>query len=275
MFSGEKSYSRDAHYQNGESSMLDRTLLAAVAIVAVSAPAAHAYVITTTNTGTIAGNPAQEVFSESIQSGGSQTSFTTNWFVAPGTNGLPSGEAISGTGVFQILNFTTTDLTLQITLTNDTVLPAPSNSNFNDARITAIGLDVDPSVTGASLTTSGAVFDHLTTTGNFPAFKEVDVCIFSGINCAGGGASGLSGNGASETFAIDLTGSFGPDLQHLSVDLSDLSTKWQGSSPLSFELAGGPGSPGGSTPLPEPGTLALLGSFLIGLFLVRRRKVTG
>jgi hypothetical protein len=72
------------------------------------------------------------------------------------------------------------------------------------------------------------------------------------------GSVSCSGNGASDTFTIDLTGSFGPDLQHLAVDLSDLSTKWQGSSPLSFELAGGPGSPGGTTPLPEPGTLALL-----------------
>jgi hypothetical protein len=251
--------------------MLSRIFLAVVAIVAISAPSARAFVITTIDTGTTAGNPAQEVFTESIQSGGSQTSFTTNWSVAPGTNGLPSGEAISGTGTFQILNFTTTDLTLQITLTNNTVLPAPSSPNFNDARITAIGLDVDPAVTGASLTTPGAVFTQLTTTGNFPAFKEVDVCIYSGINCAGGKGTGLSGNGACDTFTIDLTGSFGPDLQHLAVDLSDVSTKWQGSSPLSFELAGGPG--GGTTPLPEPSTLALLGSALVGLFLARRRKV--
>src|SRR5579883_1337754 len=107
-------------------------LVAALALTALTINDARAFIITTSDTGTAAGNPAQEVFAETITSGGSQASFTTNWFVAAGTNGLPSGEAISGTGLFQIQSFTTTDLVLQITLTNNTVLPAGSSSNFND-----------------------------------------------------------------------------------------------------------------------------------------------
>jgi hypothetical protein len=244
-------------------------LLAAVALATFPTEDARAFIITSSDTGTAAGSPAQEVFAETITSGGSQTSFSTNWFVAAGTNGLPAGEAISGTGIFQVLSFTTTDLTLQITLTNNTALPAASNPNFNDARITAVGLDVDPAVTGATLTQPGTVFTNLTTTGNFPAFKQVDVCIYSGQNCSGGGNSGLTGNGATDTFTIDLSGDFACPLG-VCVTLEDLSTKWQGSSPLSFELAGSAG--GGTTPLPEPSSLALLSTALAGLGLLYRRR---
>ncbi len=181
---------------------------AAAAFATAPTGPARAFIITAVDTGTTAGSPAQEVFAYNVTSGGTQTSFTGKWFVPAGTNGLPAGEAISGTGLFNIVGFTTTDLTLQVTLTNNTALPAASNPNFNDARITAFGLDVDPAASGAKLTVPGAVFTHLTTTGKFPAFKEVDVCIFSGVNCAGGANTGLGGNGASDTFTIDLTGSF-------------------------------------------------------------------
>jgi hypothetical protein len=93
----------------------------------------------------------------------------------------------------------------------------------------------------------------------------VDICAFSGNNCAGGGNTGLT-NGASDTFTLDLTGgNFGPDNNHLSVALEDIATKWQGSNPLSFELPGVPGS----TAVPEPATLAFLGISLAGLGLLR------
>ncbi len=57
--------------------------------------------------------------------------------------------------------------------------------------------------------------------------------------------------------------------------LGDISTKWQGSSPLSFELPDSPAGGGGTTSLPEPGSLALFGSTLLVLGLLYRRRNRG
>jgi hypothetical protein len=236
----------------------------AIGVSAAPLSGAHAaliYNFTHTDLGFTQGNPAQEVFKETITTDGStitgKDSFTWTWKASTGT----PAQFVAGTGIFTVLAFTTSELKLQIKLTNNSTFPA-------DARLTALGLDVDPSVTGRTIS-GGSVFTDVSTS-NFPAFQQVDVCAFVGNNCAGAGNNGLT-NGASDTFTLDLTGgNFGPDNQHLSVDLEDIATKWQGSSPLSFELPGVPG--GGSTSVPEPASLALLGFSLIGLGLLSRRK---
>jgi hypothetical protein len=224
------------------------------------AHAALIYNFTPTDLGFTGGNPAQEVFKETITTDGStitgKDSFTWTWKASTGT----AGQFVAATGVFTVLAFTTSELKLQIKLTNNSTFPA-------DARLTSLGLDVDPAVAGHTIS-GGSVFTQVGTS-NFPSFQEVDICAFAGNNCAGGGNNGLT-IGASDTFTLDLTGgNFGPDNNHLSVALEDIATKWQGSNPLSFELPGVPGVP---TAVPEPATLALLGFTLAGLGLLRRRK---
>jgi PEP-CTERM motif len=234
-------------------------LAVAAVIAAMPLSSAGAFVFTTTDTHTTGGNPAQEIFTETITSDGSlgstgsgpPTSFGVNWHASTGPFTYVDANA-----TITIQKFTSSELKFQVAVTND--------SNFGTARLAAIGFDV-PSVTAETIS-GGSVFTKVGNS-NFPAFHNIDVCAYSGNNCAGGRKDGLI-DGDSNTFVLDLTapsGSFGSP-NALKVTLDALAAKWQGERPLSFELPGRPRK------IPEPTSLALLGVALAGFAAFRRRR---
>jgi len=145
---------------------------------AIPLAGAGAYVFTKTDTGTTGGNPAQEVFTETIQSdgtagstgSGAPTSFNVNWHASTGGSTFVDANA-----TISVLTFTSSELKLQVAITND--------SNFTSARLTAVGFDVDPAVSNQTIS-GGSVFTHVSTS-NFPSFQEVDICAYSGNKLRG------------------------------------------------------------------------------------------
>lgn len=155
------------------------------------------------------------------------------------------------TGSLSVLvtGLTATTAALSVSVANTTPPSEPS------ARLTGFGWNSTPSATGGTETSS--VYS-LFVNSNFPAFSTIDVCLSSGPSCAGGGSGGLSPQ-QSDSFTMALS-----YLTTVGLDFSTFAAKFQ-TDFGSFEVAGTP------TPVPEPGTLALLGVGLLGMASLRRR----
>ena len=128
-------------------------------------------------------------------------------------------------------------------------------------------MGVSPNPTGVTFTdTADAGFTNAKVQSgqqNYPGgFKNIDICVFT-QGCSGGSQGSALAAGAADTFTLVIAGAF---TGH-TVTLAPFPIKFQ-TSGGSFEFAGGQE---GST-VPEPGTVLLLSSGLIGLGLNRWRK---
>ena len=181
-------------------------------------------------------------------------------------------EGLLATGSITVSGFNSSQLTMLITLENDSIGP------LTQIRLTAFGFGITPDVTGVTFVD---VADNGITAAalngvppnNFPndPGSTIDVCAYAGVNCSGGGGGPTTGllPGESDTFTLLLDGTFGS-----TVSFDFLGARFQteeGS--FTFQCRNGDcggGGPGGE--LPEPNALWLLGMGLVALAVARRRK---
>ena len=199
------------------------------------------------------------------------TGFGTTVLTAgvPGSNsttinyqGMHDGTLINGLLNRLQLTLTSQSATQAVfafTLTNNSTLPITA------ATVSAFGFDVDPNVSGASITST--VFNG-TSSGNIANGRSVELCFTAGPNCAGGASNGVDiGGSTSGTFTLNFTGNAGD------ITLSNLNTRI-----LSIAGAGNVTSATGiTTAVPEPGTwaLMLIGFGAMGVSLRRSRRKQG
>ena len=202
------------------------------------------------------------------------------------TNTIPS-STLSSVATFSNFSFNGagTALSFHIAIQNNTPQGSFSATDWASVRLVSFGFDTLPDATSVS-ETGASVFTGIALETNFPGFQKVDVCAFSGQNCSGGANDGLHpvGSGATPTddaFTMTLSG------LPAGTTSVDLGTEFAGGTELfdvrfqtnlgSFEFQNSACTRGtlgcGPTDTPEPGTLALLGTFLavLGLAFTWRR----
>ena len=170
-----------------------------------------------------------------------------------------AGGQLSATGFFDVLSLSSSEIQLQITVTNTT------DAALHEA-VNSIGFNTSPSVT-ASYVTAGGIFQGLGNDTNFPSFQTIEVCAFAANNCTGGAYNSLLQSGASDTFRLLLAGNFGTTP---TLTLSAFPIKFQGDLG-SYEFGATVGGPPVVTP--EPSSILLLGSGLVGFAAWRWRFV--
>jgi PEP-CTERM motif len=223
--------------------------------LATVAPPAQA-VPSCTVTGTSGGNPGgEDVFTCIGLAEGDELTVTVDQTVGPDT--------LQATAIVSIFDISNGTVLIDVDLSNDSSPGGQAN------RIVSFGFGVEPNaLLGSIIDLSGSDTDALTgfDQSNFPGFQLVEFCATSGNNCAGGGSGGLL-SGQQDLFRFSLSNGF---VAGGTIDLSQFAFKFQGGA-ASYEKPGTPDGGGGTTQVPAPGTLVLLGTGLAGLAVAGRK----
>ncbi|GGB97757.1 hypothetical protein GCM10011494_15290 [Novosphingobium endophyticum] len=183
-------------------------------------------------------------------------------------DGFADGTSINGLSAdatFTLSSITSTGYVFDYSLTNTT-------SGGLDSRVSSFAFDVDPTIAGASST---GAFSYAVLDSNYPnGIGTVDVCFKGGSsNSCAGNTGGVQ---TSDTGTGTLTLSF--DAAPDAITLSDFFNRYQsitGAGKVTSASGSGTissSSSSGGTPVPEPGTLGILGLGLAGLAMARLRR---
>jgi hypothetical protein len=185
-------------------------------------------------------------------------------------NALVPGATLTTTVKFTVNSISATTAVFDVFVNN-------TSSGAGTNRFVSFGIDVvSPTLNGASADAGWGASRNV----NFPAFQQVDLCVWDGSNCSGGGSAGVS-EGTSTSFKLTLStaGSFSSGIDFT----SPYAGKYQaaGTFGRSYEVGGcviatgadSCGGGGGSNEIPEPTSLLLAGLGLIGLGALRRKAV--
>ncbi len=185
--------------------------------------------------------------------------FTVNWDLVIG-----GGVTVRASALFDITSVSGTQIGMTVTTNNLADLGVASGWTGGWA---SIGWAVTPNAT-SSVLTPGSDFDSATF-DDIPSLSQVEVCIFAGNNCNGGGQGSLLADGASDSFSLSLSS---PGNQSNFWVFDFFGAKFQ-TGKGSFEFYGCVNGQNCNPPtdVPEPATLGLLGMGLLGMGLARRR----
>lgn len=244
-------------------SVLGSVVAATCLATASSAFSPASAFIFTTQQGT-AGNPVgQPLYDVGITTEDVGKSFDIDWLVSKETIKTPA--KLSATGKFTVTGLTNNLLSLEVKITNTT------DANFQ-AAITSMGFGVSPDATSVSFASGGAgsVFkttELQTKPQNFPGgFKNIDACV-SANGCSGGNVKdGLQSGGNSDTYKVNIAGTFNMDYSGAKATMTSFPVKFQ-TSDGSYEVTGT-----GRRKVPEPATTGALGVVALGAFGLLKRK---